>query len=387
MSFCRYFFHYIFHSKTRQRLLLLAMIGLFISSFALLVLQSTMGGLQNKLILRSKAVLGDARIELTGEEQNEDRALALWQKVTTLGIKAYPEYQIELLARQGRYLAPVIIHTLSAAPSASRPEFLQGHIFEDVLLTSDLAVKLNVVTGEKINLISPSHVDPFMGDIPRSVSATVSGPITTDVPEVDLYHAWARTELIQNLIRQKKLNRLVLYGNVDTSVLKQELLEWGSFGKLITWEEENNTLVWALRLEQMVMLFLFAAMTLLVSLCITSGLMIFLDKVKEDMASFWVLGASEKRLEKTSLIFVNLITLITVSLGLGAAIIFLQLLDYSTFEIMPDVFVDRKIPVLITSKGVMISFFIPYAIAMLFSWPSLRRMRKETSYLEQVRAH
>ena len=63
-SFIRYFFSYIVHAKTRQRLLFIAVFGLFLSSLSLLIIQSTMNGLQRNLVTRSKSILGDHLFEL-----------------------------------------------------------------------------------------------------------------------------------------------------------------------------------------------------------------------------------------------------------------------------------------------------------------------------------
>ena len=148
--------------------------------------------------------------------------------------------------------------------------------------------------------ISPSHVDSFFGDIPRKVSVILDDIIVTDVPEIDIFHVWVRLPLIQNLIRKREINRVRIYGQFSKSSVESFLK--GRFRKsdtsLLTWEDQHKTLVHALALENTVMLFLFVVMTCLVSLCITSGLHIFTSKIKIDLASFWILGASKLKLEK-----------------------------------------------------------------------------------------
>jgi len=383
-GFCNYFFRYIFLAKTRQRLLFLAVVGLFLSSFALIVLQSSMGGLQNKLINRSKSVTGHAVIKINKNMGNEDRKI-LMDDLFNYQHSPVVEYEIELLLRAGKYIAPMVLHGVSKGHTLP-PMIKDQSSLNSLALGYDLARKLHITEGEDVQIISPSHVNSIMGDIPRQVTVTVGDIIMSNVPEVDSFHGWIKLKTVQNLIRKRAINRLRLFVESDYIELEKELTQ--KFGDKITvqtWEDKNRTLVWALRLETMVMIFLFVAMTLLVSLCITSGLLIFFDKIKGDLTSFWILGASKKQLEKASALFLTFVSFFSAGLGLAAGLIFLYFFHKYGGNIMPEVFVDRKIPIKITATGILISFSVPFIISLFFSFFSLYQFKKETDYLEHVR--
>jgi lipoprotein-releasing system permease protein len=93
-TYLKYFFYYIISAKNRQRLLILAVVGLFISSFALIVLQSTMGVLQHKLMERSKAILGRATI-IFKADVSDPRLAKLEEVLKNKNILYTREYEIE----------------------------------------------------------------------------------------------------------------------------------------------------------------------------------------------------------------------------------------------------------------------------------------------------
>lgn len=386
VTYLKYFFFYIISAKNRQRLLILSVVGLFLSSFALIVLQSTMGGLQNNLMMRSKAVLGRATVyhKAAANDEEFQKLFKLLDEKEALYSK---EYEIELLLRYQTFLTPVIVHGLDQ--SAYIPEVLKRSWMQtqkdrvDAIMPIELAYKVGVAPPETLQMISPAHVDDLLGEIPRSQSIRVEETVATDVPEIDLYHLWVRLPLVQNLIQDRLINRIRIYNDMDFSALKKQMPK---ALVLKTWEDENATLVWALKLESTMMIFLFAAMSLLVSLCITSGLLIFFNKIKSDLASFWILGASFSKIDKATKYFLQLMSVLSIGSGLLCGLVFLWLFNLYAPEIMPDVFVDKKIPILITWKGLLISFFVPYAISTIFSLFAMAQFKREHDLLDHVRS-
>lgn len=385
LQFLRYFAKYIFFSKTRQRLLFLAIVGLFISSFALMVLQSTMGGLQTNLINRSKSVVGSGVIILNNTE------IAFAQQVLDYlnqkKIQGIAEYEIELLLRNGNFISPAIVHGID--PQGPLPDFLKVKNFPGTILGSDLARKIQANFYSQINMVSPSHTNSILGDVPRQVTTEVNDLIMTEVSEVDLFHLWTRLSLVQNLIRERSINRIRLFAPIDDFVsFRMDLnRQFGSDVEVSSWEDMNSSLVWALNLETTVMLGLFIGMTFLIAISITSGFLVFFEKIKLDLVSFWIMGSSKKDLDRMSKYFLHVLSFLTCSLGILLSLLFLFLLKKYGGNIMPDIFVERSIPVLITTKGVIISFFIPYSISVFFSHFSLALFSKdEESYIDHVRA-
>lgn len=341
-----------------------------------------MGGLQDKLIGRSKSVNGNGVLII--HEGGYKKAQEVNQYLKSLNIKGYIEQELELLLKNGNYLAPVIVHGLDE--NSDLPPYFEDVKLKEVLLSPSLARRVNLDLGDQVRLISPAHTDAIMGDIPRTITLYLEDYLNTEVPEVDHYHLWVRLKVLQNMMRKKAANRIRFFQEVDFESLKAGLK--GKFNdsiELKSWNEMNSTLVWALSLETTVMVFLFAAMTLLVSLCITSGLLIFFGKVKGDLASFWIMGGSKAELEKSTSIFLLLMSTGAVIIGLLLGLVVLYFLEHYGFEIMPEEFVDRKIPIKITSMGVFISFIVPTSISMAFSLMSFSQFKKETNFLDYVR--
>jgi lipoprotein-releasing system permease protein len=291
------------------------------------------------------------------------------------------EFEMELLLRFQTYITPVVVHGIDL--SGKLPAFLAKEKISEAIIPMELAYKIGAVPPETMQLVSPSHVDSLFTDIPRTQSMNVEKTFSTDVPEIDANHLWVRLPLIQNLVRSKTYNRIRIYSDVNVKQLRKLLS-----GQMIlkTWEEENATLVWALNLESSVMIFLFAAMSLLVSLCISSGLLIFFNKIKTDLSSFWILGASLFKINQSTKYFLHLMSFLSIFGGLVLGLIFLFLFDKMAADIMPNVFVDRRIPILITQKGLLISFLVPYCISWLFITFSLRQFKREYNLLDHVRS-
>jgi len=382
LPFVKYFFGYLIHAKTRQKLLFIAIFGLVISPFALLVLQSTMGGLQGKLIGRSKEVLGSGVLSFNERETGELKEVT--DKLQSLGVQYYPELELELLIKYRQYYAPMIVHGIALN---GLPEFLKDKDFKDLILPRPLALKINATTGDLVRLMSPAHLDGFLGDVPRMSSQYIDYMISSEVPEVDDFHGWSHLLKIQSLVGKKVVNKIRIFGQFDEddlrSIVSQSSIKDLEFK---TWEEIHSTLVWALGLETTVMIFLFSVMTLLVSLAITSGLLIFFSKIKGDLASFWIMGTSEKNVFQSSKIFLVVMTFFCVLAGLGLGVLFLYLLDYFGPNVMPDVFVDRRIPVKITTQGLLVSFTIPFCISYFFAWLSLNAFKKDVNYITYIRS-
>lgn len=383
-TFFRYFYSYIFQSKTRQRLLFIAVVGLFLSTFALMVIQGIMGGLQRGLVARSKNIHGVGVLRLQSYDEVElEKLLHTLQKQKTLFTV---EYELEVMLKSNQYMAPAKIHGIDL--NYPIPEFLNDRDINELVLGSDLAGKLKTQFGEEVQIISPAHTDSLLGDIPRFVTVPVSDYMFSELPEVDSFEAWVRLPVIQNLVRERGINLVRFF----RPVLNRELKAWrDEYPNLKfqfeSWEKQNSSLVMALNLETKVMLFLFVSMALLVAVAITSGLLIFYSKVKTDLMSFWILGLSESKLLKLVYRFTLSLSAMTCLMGLVSGIFTLKILEHYGHRLMPDIFIERHLPVDLHFINISLSFLIPFAISWIFSFFSFQQFKKEhNSFIGIIRS-
>ncbi len=379
--FFSYFFTYILRAKTRQRLLFIAVLGLFISSFSLLVIQGIMGGLQKGLIERSKSVHGEHVLrfhEITSESLD-----GIKEKLQKAGLRYYSEIEIEVMLKKKNFIAPAKIHGIELDDDI--PQFLAEKDFAGMIMANELASKIQLKFMEEFQMIVPGVTDSLMGEIPRFGTTELSDFIYTEIPEVDEFESWTRISFVRNLLRKKGINQLRIFGDVPAS-LKKSIMETPTEVPFdwMTWEKMNGALVWSLNLETKVMLFLFVSMTFLVAIAITSGFLIFFSKIQRDLMSFWILGMGQKKIIQLTFKFTLLLSGLTVFLGGIFGIVTLKLLERYGHDLMPDIFVERQLPVDLTISNICLSLLIPFVISFIFSWFSFAAFRKENQSFVQI---
>jgi lipoprotein-releasing system permease protein len=372
--FFSYFFKYIFFAKTRQRLLFIAVVGLFISAFSLIVIQGIMGGLQKGLIERSKNIHGSYLIQfdsVTNESLDEIHDLLIKEAAPY-----YSELESEVMIKYKNYVAPAKVH--GTVLKGERPKFLVNKDFSGLLLGSDLASKVHAQFLDELQIISPGVTDSLLGEVPRFVSESVSDYLYTELPEVDEFEFWGRIEIVQNLLRERGINQIRIFKQLEPYVLKKlTAIKSDVSFRLLSWEDMNGALVWSLNLETKVMLFLFIAMSLLVAIAITSGLLIFYSKIRRDLMSFWILGMPQQILIKLCFRFILIFSAIVCILGTVAGFITLRILEVYGHDIVPDIFVERRFPIELNFAHITLSFLIPFGISLVFSYLSFINFRKE----------
>lgn len=378
-SFFKYFFAYIVRAKTRQRLLFLALFSLFLSSFALVVLQGIMNGLQSSLVDRSKLVYGDLTAYI--QDLSPERQERLFQELSDYGLDFFEEVETEVLLRHGAHISPAILHGVK-----KKPLFLQGKSIDGLVLGADLSRKIQAYYGGEVQVVTPNAMDTLLGDIPRSLTLELTDLVQTDVTEADLLHAWVKDRKVFNLLKKIGHNKIRFYQVRDQREIESVLSKHCPDCVLKTWEQKHQSLKWALDLESRMMLFLFGAMTFLVSISITAGLLIFYDKVKKDFATFWIIGMEKKRIYRVSSYFTYTLNALACVLGLLLGCAFLWFLKEYSQSFIPEVFVERSLPVKITWASIGVSFFLPMGISLLFSMFSVHFiLREEGSFLKILR--
>jgi lipoprotein-releasing system permease protein len=349
-----------------------------------MVIQGIMGGLQEGLIARSKSVHGSQLIIF--DSITEESLFEIKDILTKENIPFYSELEVEVMLKHRNFVAPAKLHGIDLTDE--RPFFLQEKDFKGIVMGSELASKIKLQFLDELQIIAPGVTDSLMGEVPRFISEGLSDYLYTELSEVDDFEAWGRLGMVQNLLRQPGVNQIRLFGEVKPEVLERiQNIQTDVPKRILSWEKMNEALVWSLNLETKVMLFLFISMSLLVAIAITSGLMIFYSKIRRDLMSFWILGMGQRKLVGLCFKFTLILSAVTVLIGGIFGYITLKLLETFGHDLMPDIFVERELPVQLDFSHIVMSLMIPFGISLVFSYFSFAHFRKENqSFVSIVRS-
>ncbi len=258
-----------------------------------------------------------------------------------------------------------------------------------IVLGKELAERLSVVTGDRINLISPTGTMTPAGPMPRMTSFVVSGIFELGMYEYDSSLAFISLHNAQKFFRlgdtatgvEIKLHDVDEARGVADTVMRE--LKGPYWTK--TWEDMNRSLFSALKLEKVTMFIILTLIILVAALNIISTLIMVVMEKHKDIAILKSIGASPGGIMKIFMVegaiigiigtFAGAVFGVAVAMNLERVVSFIEGLFH--FKILPpSVYYIDKLPSRVEPMTVIIiiafSLGISFLATLYPSWQAAR---------------
>ena len=269
---------------------LFSTVGMGVGCFSMIIALAVMNGFENLVHLKLKDFDGDIRIE---------RDVANFSEKHIDGINSY----LEFIERRAVVESEKTKHVISikAVDPLKMKSFYQFSLLGEapstgqIIIGQDLAYRLNKNISDSLLVYSPIDQVIGLGSLPRK-HLIISGIFSTKILDYDDRYAFITLNDGEKIFKRKSH-----YDGIDIRVEKQynidevketlqNILGLGSTVK--TWEDQNRSLVFAMRMERLgtiivlSLIFLVAAFNLVTSLTLIS-----IQKIKE-VSILRAIGAS-----------------------------------------------------------------------------------------------
>lgn len=373
----------------------IAIIGMAIGSFALIISIAVLNGFELQVADKIIGFEGDLRISkiepsmaenvyehLKGENnisqivpfmERKGIVLTSNNSVRMVSFKAVPFDQINEFYNLG--LDSVIV-------KANTPQLLLGTL---------LAERLQVKVGDNIKIMSPID-NPIQIGLPRILNVEVSGIFQIDVLDYDDRIVFIPLKYGKQLFLRKKLvdgydTRLVNRNNVD--VTKKELRSYfGSNARIESWEDIHEGLFNAMRMERIGAIFVLSLIILVAAFNLTSTLVLVTYQKIREIGILRTLGASAKVIKsiiiKQGIIIGGVGAVVGLVISVGIVILQNQL---GFLPLPQDIYAFDKLPMVLTVWDVILVPIIAFLLIILSSYIAAQRAMliepKEAVHLEK----
>ena len=351
----------------------LSMMGMGVGCFSMIIALSVMNGFENLVHRKLKGFDGDIRIK--GEISN-------FEGKNNIGINSYLKY----MERRGVVESENTKHVISikSVEPLKMKSFYQFKLSGDVpstgqiIIGQDLAYRLGKNIGDSLLVYSPIDQTIGLGILPRKY-LIISGIFSTKILDYDDRYAFISTVDGTKLFKRKSK-----YDGIDIRVekgydinqVKSSLSDIiNSRTTIKTWEEQNSSLVNAMRMERLgtiiilSLIFLVAAFNLATSLTLIS-----IQKIKE-VSILRAVGASSKSITKI------MIKLGMYQAGRGAivgffiAVIFILIQNqFSLIPIPSDIYFVSSLPMKIYIKDLVLIVVLSFVFILGSSFIAGRKL-------------
>ncbi len=252
----------------------------------------------------------------------------------------------------------------------------------EVVLGIDLANSLGVLEGDQVLLIPPEGLLAPKGEMPVYERVTVAGRVATRVADLDskliLYD---RNLTLARMVRSPSRESAIeirLKDIEQADDLKIALTKQIQDGRVESWEDRNSALFFALRMEKLVMTVFLTISGIITSFSIVSVLSLLISQKRREIGLMMALGMTSKAVQK---IFVGVGLLLAtagISIGLIGGLTICGLIDRFPLSLLPDIYYDSTIPVLVTANLIIAIVIIAFLVAFLSAYLPAKGLSKLT---------
>lgn len=379
----------------------LSIIGLAVSLSALLIVMSVMAALNANIRDRILSIEPHLIVQNMSEEQVR-KVLG-----TEVRINSYETQDAILRTMDGRFrgtiargvdleqmrwlLSELQKNKKSGSVSLSEDE-LGSDWTRQVIIGSDLAHALGVFENENLLVFPPEGLLLPPAELPPYEKVLVKKIISSNVADVDaqlfLYVQGKSLRALGDTASLKKGYEVRLKDPDHVDGAKKDLLAAGAVGTtgaavhVETWKDRNSALLFALRLEKII-IGLFLGMAALVAiLSMVSVLTLLISQKKREIGLLQALGLSKKSVQNLFMKLGLLTSAAGVFLGMGLGLVVSLIIERHPLSVLPDIYYDSQIPALVQWGFVLLVFVFALFLSFLGAWVASRHVSEYSPALE-----
>ena len=253
-----------------------------------------------------------------------------------------------------------------------------------IILGKQLAIELDVVVGDKINIMSSSLVSTPFGTMPKQSPYIVGAVFSSGLYEFDKNVAFFNLNdslpFFEKTIDEVNLE-IFLDNPLSADLYKREIENMNANFYVYSWSDLNKSFFSALKVERNVMFLILTLIIVVAAFNIISGLTILIKNKTKEIAILRSLGLTKKSIIKSFFLTGFLIGFFATIAGLILGVVFsIYIEDIRQFislvfnlEIFPtDVYFLSKMPSEISLKSILsISIFSIIITTLASFFPSL----------------
>ena len=261
----------------------------------------------------------------------------------------------------------------------------------EIILGKQLAIELDLVVGDKINLLSSSFIDTPFGGIPKQDSYLIKAIFNSGFFEFDQSVVFFNLEETLSFFNtnQDSINLEVYLENpLKANDIKDKFEKINNNFFIYTWMDTHKSFFGALKVERNVMFIILTLIIIVAAFNIISGLTILIKNKTKEIAILKTLGLSNISIIRSFFLTGFTIGLIATILGIFLGILFsINIEDIRYFlstifniEIFPqDVYFLDELPSEIDPMSVIIIFLFSIITTSLASFlPAVAISRMST---------